>query len=359
MNARSVISAMIDNKEVPSFLPVDWNNREDSYQLNSEDLDGLFDEADDEFSEGAITKTPSTQVAYQDSTAVSFTPAIQAGNQFNTTMIAPPQVQQPVVNTPPGQPFVNVYMIVDPTTQQVYCPQQVIVYNSGEKVQTAMFGPIFMNDFSKEGIQNLSKHVLQRPLAPTITPITKITSNVIPHIPSPAKVVVTTSPDVVASTAPKRAESTVPSAAAAVVQTPLRALSAYNFFFRDERERILHGGLMELTPEKQTKLLQEHWLRDRTKKRRHRKTHGKIDFTTLSKMVSKGWKELPEDRKSFYRQTAAHDWERYQTELSEQKEAAASNTIEKSSLSSNSNSVDLGTISSSDNSLKSFQSVIA
>lgn len=110
---------------------------------------------------------------------------------------------------------------------------------------------------------------------------------------------------------------------AAPAEPPLRALSAYNFFFRDERDRILNECEHDWTESKKEKLLSDHWNRDRTKKRRHRKSHGKIDFTTLSKLISSRWKELSEDRKDFYRDVAAKDWERYQKELSEYKSAAA------------------------------------
>ena len=100
------------------------------------------------------------------------------------------------------------------------------------------------------------------------------------------------------------------------VEPPLRALSAYNFFFRDERDRILNDCDHDWTENKKERLLSDHWNRDRTQKRRHRKSHGKIDFTTLSKLISSRWKELAEDRKDFYRDVAAKDWERYQKELS-------------------------------------------
>jgi hypothetical protein len=96
---------------------------------------------------------------------------------------------------------------------------------------------------------------------------------------------------------------------------PFRALSAYNFFFRDERDRIINGGEHEFTPSKKQKLLSEHWFRDRSVKRRHRKTHGKIAFTTLSKVISQGWRDLPEDKRAFYREVAAEDLDRYQREL--------------------------------------------
>jgi HMG (high mobility group) box len=98
---------------------------------------------------------------------------------------------------------------------------------------------------------------------------------------------------------------------------PLRALSAYNFFFRDERERQLEHVPMVLDDAKCDKLLEEHWYRDRTQKRRHRKSHGKIPFTQLSKIVSSQWKLLTKEEKDFYRQVSAKDWARYQREMGE------------------------------------------
>jgi HMG (high mobility group) box len=106
-------------------------------------------------------------------------------------------------------------------------------------------------------------------------------------------------------------------------QLPFRALSAYNFFFRDERERIINGGEYELSAAKKQQLLTEHWFRDRTVKRRHRKTHGKISFTTLSKVISQGWRDLPEHKKAFYREVAAEDLDRYQRELDQSKSGEA------------------------------------
>jgi HMG (high mobility group) box len=77
------------------------------------------------------------------------------------------------------------------------------------------------------------------------------------------------------------------------------------------------------------------WFRDRTKKRRHRKTHGKIAFTDLSRMVSKRWKELPEDKKAFYKHTAAKDLERYRQEIHEmesKQESAAYSSLQTPSV---------------------------
>ncbi|GAX27037.1 hypothetical protein FisN_9Lh353 [Fistulifera solaris] len=97
---------------------------------------------------------------------------------------------------------------------------------------------------------------------------------------------------------------------------PLRALSAYNFFFRDERDRILNNKEHDWSKEKEDALLQGHWNRDRSEKRIHCKTHGKLSFTDLSKEVSRRWKVLPNKQKDFYRRVAQRDWKRYEKELS-------------------------------------------
>jgi hypothetical protein len=85
----------------------------------------------------------------------------------------------------------------------------------------------------------------------------------------------------------------------------------------------LNGGEHEWTIDKQRQLLSAHWSQDRTKKRRHRKSHGKIDFTSLSRLISSRWKELPDSRKDFYRQVASQDWERFQRELDECKKPSS------------------------------------
>lgn len=66
-----------------------------------------------------------------------------------------------------------------------------------------------------------------------------------------------------------------------------KPLTAYNYFFRDERDNIVNWkgeGLappvQDWTPERQRAMLEEHWYLDPVKgKRRHRKTHGKLGFT--------------------------------------------------------------------------------
>lgn len=81
----------------------------------------------------------------------------------------------------------------------------------------------------------------------------------------------------------------------------LPALSPYNFFFRVERESLIDqaealqddgSSLNDLATEwsdcdwsedRRISILHKHWYRDRSVRRKHRKTHGKIDFTTYVK----------------------------------------------------------------------------
>ena len=92
----------------------------------------------------------------------------------------------------------------------------------------------------------------------------------------------------------------------------------------DERERILTGKENDddvYDSAKKQRLLLQHLAKDRSKRRPHRKTHGKINFTTLSKLIGQRWKQLPDERKNFYREVAAIDLERYQRELRERSPA--------------------------------------
>jgi HMG (high mobility group) box len=109
-------------------------------------------------------------------------------------------------------------------------------------------------------------------------------------------------------------------------QPPIRALSAYNFFFRYERERILNSTEdgndydLDVSKKHQEAMLKSHWNRDRTVKRRHRKSHGKISFAELSRKISQRWNDLPEHQKKFFNEVAARDWERYHHEIEQQKQ---------------------------------------
>jgi hypothetical protein len=327
MQVESMMKTMVANETLPSFITSDRQDGDDDFLLQADDFDTFFGEPEAELSAGVEANTSSTEPSCQNPTPWPFQDTQgpkSSGSETKMVFIDAPQLSS--TTNAPGQGFVNVYLVVDPATQQVFCPKQLLVYNSGAETQTAMFGPMFLNSFPEDTIRNLANHVTQKPTGQVIAPGTYSSASV-NHVPiapfSPTTVTqatyypnnaVSSNSTVVSVSSGESPSSTPP-----LVLTPLRALSAYNFFFRDERDRILHGGPMDLTPAKQHRLLQPHCCQDRTKKRRHRKTHGKIDFTTLSRLISKRWNNLPEEQKDFYRQVAALDSERYQTVLSEQR----------------------------------------
>jgi hypothetical protein len=89
------------------------------------------------------------------------------------------------------------------------------------------------------------------------------------------------------SNCPKKRTPMAHSESETTGMTPvLKPLSAYNYFFRDERDNIVNWqgeGLpppvQDWTGDKRQALLNEHWYKDPTKgKRIHRKTHGKLGF---------------------------------------------------------------------------------
>jgi hypothetical protein len=130
---------------------------------------------------------------------------------------------------------------------------------------------------------------------------------------------------------------------------PARPLTSYNFFFIHERERILeqlqkvkerYGTLVNIvdgtddtTAESiryysdttvwsiknvalQEALLHKQWDRDRTMKRKHRKSHGDITFNELTKRISNAWHALPTNAKEFFSLIAFQDTHRFIRESS-------------------------------------------
>lgn len=53
------------------------------------------------------------------------------------------------------------------------------------------------------------------------------------------------------------------------------------------------------------------------KRRPHRKTHGKISFQQLARMVGERWKALPEDRRKYYQELAQEDMKRQKKAMEE------------------------------------------
>jgi len=89
---------------------------------------------------------------------------------------------------------------------------------------------------------------------------------------------------------------------------PKRARSAYNYFFRAERAKIL--GIKE-----------EELDAKQNEKRKHRKTPGMIGFANLASFVGEKWKELSEEEKMPYHLKSEADKERYAREYTAWKQS--------------------------------------
>jgi HMG (high mobility group) box len=118
---------------------------------------------------------------------------------------------------------------------------------------------------------------------------------------------------------------------------PTRALSAYNIFFKEERQRILNrlpgpnaaasaeggdGGCTDSAhPMEAAVVVAE----DRSQRKKN--PHGKISFESLAKAIGRKWQSLSSEEVQYYKRKSEEDKERYKQEmdayLSKKRSAAA------------------------------------
>lgn len=95
---------------------------------------------------------------------------------------------------------------------------------------------------------------------------------------------------------------------------PKRPLSAYNFFFKEEREKILKVVLAEDPDKVDNDPNSEDYL-DEDQLRKLRKDGGKVSFEEMGKIIGQRWKNIDPDRLNRFSELASEDTERYKKEM--------------------------------------------
>lgn len=124
--------------------------------------------------------------------------------------------------------------------------------------------------------------------------------------------------DVVRTNRTTMSASTKPAGLDKVLTKPKRPLSAYNIFFKHEREKLVSNEPAETNEPITLESLKVDPKR-KTKKRRHRKSHGKIGFADLARTIAEKWKNLDAESRKVFEACAAKEKERYQKEITEWK----------------------------------------
>jgi hypothetical protein len=97
---------------------------------------------------------------------------------------------------------------------------------------------------------------------------------------------------------------------------PKRPLSAYNFFFKEEREKILKVVLAEDPDKCENEPDGEDYL-DEVALGKLRKEGGKVSFEEMGKLIGQRWKNIDADRLTRFAELAAEDTERYKKEMAD------------------------------------------
>ena len=129
----------------------------------------------------------------------------------------------------------------------------------------------------------------------------------------------------------------------ALIEKPKRPLSAYNIFFRQERQKLLGETDGDDNDGDDDDAKGSDDFEDKkpaavgdaagSKKRKRGKPHHKVSFEQMAKIIGQRWKELESDdsKKKHYQEIAQKDKERYQAEIAvwKQQRNALSSKIRK------------------------------
>lgn len=96
---------------------------------------------------------------------------------------------------------------------------------------------------------------------------------------------------------------------------PKRPLSAYNVFFRAERERMISTLANDNGTKQSHKKRGDSQSHLMTAKHVHRSSHGKIGFSNMAKTVASKWKSLPSEQLKMYEAQAFSDKLRFNQEM--------------------------------------------
>lgn len=111
----------------------------------------------------------------------------------------------------------------------------------------------------------------------------------------------------------RRQEKKIPVAARKPVKKkakdkPKRPLSAYNFFFKEERAKIVSVALNEEGRDKDPDLTDEEIIK-------LKKDTGKVNFEEMGKLIGRRWKNIDANRKDHCNKLAAGDKDRYRIDM--------------------------------------------
>lgn len=95
---------------------------------------------------------------------------------------------------------------------------------------------------------------------------------------------------------------------------PKRPLSAYNFFFKEERGKILRIVLSDDESNAENDPNSDEYI-DKETIQKLKKDDGKVSFEEMGKLIGLRWKQIDPERLTKYSELAAEDTERYKKDM--------------------------------------------